>query len=51
MFEPQACPLFSHAVWKVVCGSIVGFDGALTEELFAESTAGARLRSSSTPRR
>ena len=33
MREPQAWPLFSHAVWKVVCGSTVGFHGALVKEL------------------
>ena len=51
MCEPRAWLLFSRAVWKVVCGSTVGFDGALAQELFAELTVGARLRSSSTLRR
>ena len=51
MWEHQAWPLSSHAVWNVVCGPTIGFDGALAKELFAESTAGARPCSGSTLRR
>ena len=29
----QSWPPFCHAVWKVVCQSTVGFDGALAKEL------------------